>query len=111
MVVFCLIWSDLKVTLLDLMLAASLEVNTTHHHRVAQAAHIPIVLEPIQYCSRSIRKPFTLKSNRLIKNEDQTSTFLSVIEHGRSQPHNLTLTLADPEDIRLNEQEGKLPFK
>ena len=35
-------------------------------------------------------------------------TFVHVDELGRSQPHNLTLTLSDPEDIRLNEQAGKL---
>lgn len=35
-------------------------------------------------------------------------TFVHVDEHGRSQPHSLNLTLTDPEDIRLNEQAGKL---
>jgi len=35
-------------------------------------------------------------------------TFVHVDEHGRSQPHDLTLTLSDAEDIRLNEQAAKL---
>ena len=35
-------------------------------------------------------------------------TFVHVDKHGRSQPHDLTLTLSDPEDIRLNEQAAKL---
>ena len=35
-------------------------------------------------------------------------TFVHVDAHGRSQPHSLTLTLSDPEDIRLNEQAGLL---
>lgn len=35
-------------------------------------------------------------------------TFVHVDAHGRSLPHGLTLTISDPEDIRLNEQAGKL---
>ncbi len=35
-------------------------------------------------------------------------TFVHVDEHGRSKPHGLTLTLSDPEDIRLNEIAGNL---
>jgi acyl-CoA hydrolase len=35
-------------------------------------------------------------------------TFVRVDEKGKSQPHNLTLTFSDPEDIRLNEEAGKL---
>jgi acyl-CoA hydrolase len=35
-------------------------------------------------------------------------TFVHVDADGRSKPHGLTLTLSDPENIRLNEIAGKL---